>query len=138
MFDLRAPTQAAASAGKAPATGAKSGQPVGVQVDEKLMEQLEKDLSPACSKRYVAMMKGEGPQMHSFNQHAPKDSSTVRPAVVRHVSIHVVLDLADGKRVEGVGAGEPGVHDRARHVAAAGVVPELVHHEAHVAPEGGL
>merc|ERR1719235_2024632 len=26
----------------------------------------------------------------------------VRPAVVRHVSIHVVLDLADGKRVEGV------------------------------------
>jgi len=74
MFDLRAPTQAAASAGKAPATGAKSGQPVGVQVDEKLMEQLEKDLSPACSKRYVAMMKGEGPQMHSFNQHAPKDT----------------------------------------------------------------
>merc|ERR1719443_820761 len=73
MFDLRAPTQAAASAGKAPATGAKSGQPVGVQVDEKLMEQLEKDLSPACSKRYVAMMKGEGPQMHSFNEHA-KDS----------------------------------------------------------------
>jgi len=74
MFDLRAPTQAAASAGKAPANGAKSGQPVGVQVDEKLMEQLEKDLSPACSKRYVAMMKGEGPEMHTFNQHAPKDT----------------------------------------------------------------
>merc|ERR1719399_382517 len=73
MFDLRAPTQAAASAGKAPATGAKSGQPVGIQVEEKLMKQLEKDLSPACSKRYVAMMKGEGPEMHSFNQHAPKD-----------------------------------------------------------------
>jgi len=74
MFEVRAPTQAAA-ADKAPANGAggKSGQPVGIQVEEKLMKQLEKDLSPACSKRYVAMMKGEGPEMHNFNQHAAKD-----------------------------------------------------------------
>lgn len=74
MFEVHAPTQAA-TAGKAPAQGAdKSGQPVGVQIEEKVMKDLEKDLSPACSKRYAAMMKGEGPAMHSFNQHAPKDT----------------------------------------------------------------
>jgi len=73
MFEVHAPTQAAA-AGKAPSSGAKSDQPVGVQVDEKVMDRLQKDLSPACSKRYSAMMKGEGPEMHSFNQHGAKDS----------------------------------------------------------------
>jgi len=71
MFALRAP--------KAPAQGAAQGgspskQPVGVQVDEKVMNKLQKDLSPACSKRYSAMMKGEGPEMHSFNEHSSKDS----------------------------------------------------------------
>jgi hypothetical protein len=70
MFEVRAPTQAA-TAGKAPSQGGKSDQPVGVQIEEKVMKDLEKDLSPACSKRYVAQMKGEGPEMHSFNQHAP-------------------------------------------------------------------
>jgi len=69
MFEIRAPSQG----GKAPASGAKSDQPVGVQVEEKVMDELQKDLSPACSKRYSAMMKGEGPEMHSFNQHGAKD-----------------------------------------------------------------
>jgi len=71
MFELKAPTQAAA--GKAPAAGAKSQQPVGVQVDEKVMENLQKDLSPECEKRYTAMMNGEGPKMHNFDQHGAKD-----------------------------------------------------------------
>jgi len=66
MFAVHAPTQAAA--GKAPAADAQN-QPVGVQVDEKLMDQLHKDLSPECGKRYTAMMKGDGPQMHNFDQH---------------------------------------------------------------------
>merc|ERR1719265_1712607 len=71
MFALRAP--------KAPAQGAAQGgspskQPVGVQVDEKVMNNLEKDLSPKCSKRYSAMVKGEGPEMHNFNEHSKKDS----------------------------------------------------------------
>merc|ERR1719265_1501846 len=68
MFAVRAPKAPAAN------SGAKSQQPVGVQVDEKVMNNLEKDLSPDCSKRYTAMMKGEGPEMHSFNEHSPKDS----------------------------------------------------------------
>jgi len=67
MFEVRAPTQAAAE-------GKKTDQPVGVQVEEKVMDDLQKDLSPACSKRYSAMMKGEGPEMHSFNQHGSKDT----------------------------------------------------------------
>jgi len=71
LFAVRAPKAPAAGA----ATGAgKTKQPVGVQIEEKLMEDLEKDLSPACSKRYSAMMKGEGPEMHNFNEHNPKDS----------------------------------------------------------------
>jgi len=70
MFEVHAPTQAAA--GKAPAANAQN-QPVGVQVDEKTMDQLHKDLSPECGKRYSAMMKGEGPAMHEFDQHG-KDS----------------------------------------------------------------
>jgi len=70
MFELHAPTQAAAGA-KAPAAGGdKTTQPVGVQVDEKVMDNLKKELSPACGKRYGAMMKGEGPEMHNFNEHA--------------------------------------------------------------------
>merc|ERR1719265_1421305 len=64
MFAVRAPKSSGAD---------KSQQPVGVQVDEKVMDNLKKDLSSACSKRYTAMMNGEGPQMHSFNEHA-KDS----------------------------------------------------------------
>jgi len=68
MFALRAP-KAPAAADKSP-----SKQPVGVQVDEKVMNKLQKDLSPACGKRYSAMMKGEGPEMHSFSEHSPKDS----------------------------------------------------------------
>lgn len=72
MFSVRAPK---APANAQQAAGAdKTKQPVGVQVEEKLMNQLEKDLSPDCSKRYSAMMKGEGPEMHSFNEHSPKDS----------------------------------------------------------------
>merc|ERR1719379_3202918 len=70
MFALRAPkAPTAAAANKSP-----SKQPVGVQVDEKVMNKLQKDLSPACSKRYSAMMKGEGPEMHNFQEHSPKDS----------------------------------------------------------------
>merc|ERR1719387_554625 len=70
MFALRAPkAPASAAADKSP-----SKQPVGVQVEEKVMEKLEKDLSPACSKRYSAMMKGEGPAMHEFEEHSAKDS----------------------------------------------------------------
>jgi len=71
MFAVHAPTQAAA--GKAPAADAQN-QPVGVQVDEKIMKNLESDLSPECGKRYSAMMKGDGPEMHNFNQHGQDDS----------------------------------------------------------------
>merc|ERR1719420_97632 len=71
MFAVRAPKAPAAEAG---AGAGKATQPVGVQVDEKVMDNLQKDLSPDCSKRYSAMMKGEGPEMHSFNEHNPKDS----------------------------------------------------------------
>jgi len=69
MFAVHAPKAPAASD-----AGDKTQQPVGVQVEEKTMDQLQKDLSPACSKRYAAMMKGEGPEMHSFNEHSAKDS----------------------------------------------------------------
>jgi len=46
-----------------------TNQPVAVQVDEQVVKQLHKDLSPTCSARFSAMMKGEGPQMHKFNEH---------------------------------------------------------------------
>lgn len=71
MFSVKAP-KAPANANQA-AGADKTKQPVGVQVDEKLMNKLEADLSPKCSKRYSAMMKGEGPEMHSFNEHSMKD-----------------------------------------------------------------
>jgi len=62
-----------AAAGKAPAMAGKApsgtNQPVAVQVDESVVEQLHKDLSPSCSTRFKAIMKGEGPQMHQFNEH---------------------------------------------------------------------
>jgi hypothetical protein len=65
-----APGAVEAAAGKAGGK-APSGtdQPVAVQVDESVMKQLHKDLSPSCSKRFAAMLKGEGPQMHEFNEH---------------------------------------------------------------------
>merc|ERR1719420_804995 len=71
MFAVRAPKAPAAEAG---AGAGKATQPVGVQVDEKVMDNPQKDLSPECSKRYTAMMKGKGPEMHNFNEHNPKDS----------------------------------------------------------------
>lgn len=58
--------QANAAGAKAPGG---TDQPVAIQVEEKVLEQLHKDLSPTCSKRFAAMMKGEGPQMHQFNEH---------------------------------------------------------------------
>merc|ERR1719428_1564203 len=62
-----------AAASKANAAGSKApggtDQPVAVQVEEHVVEELHKDLSPSCSKRFAAMMKGEGPQMHQFNEH---------------------------------------------------------------------
>eukprot|EP00746_Dinoflagellata_sp_MGD_P007224 gnl/MRDRNA2_/MRDRNA2_114264_c0_seq1.p1 gnl/MRDRNA2_/MRDRNA2_114264_c0~~gnl/MRDRNA2_/MRDRNA2_114264_c0_seq1.p1 ORF type:complete len:251 (-),score=70.14 gnl/MRDRNA2_/MRDRNA2_114264_c0_seq1:91-843(-) len=68
-----APSVGAAAASKAAGAAAKApggtNQPVAVQVEEKVVEKLHKDLSPACSKRFSAMMKGEGPQMHQFNEH---------------------------------------------------------------------
>merc|ERR1719217_577435 len=73
MFAIKAPANAPTNAQQA-AGADKTKQPVGVQVEEKLMDKLEKDLSPACSKRYSAMMKGEGPEMHNFNEHSTKDS----------------------------------------------------------------
>jgi len=73
MVEVHAPSQGTDA--KAPAQGGKSNQPVGVQVEEKVMDDLQKDLSPACSKRYASMMKGEGPKMHTFNEHE-KDSKS--------------------------------------------------------------
>jgi hypothetical protein len=65
--------ETAAAAGKAPSAGGKApsgtDQPVAVQVEESVLDQLHKDLSPSCSKRFSAMLKGEGPQMHQFNEH---------------------------------------------------------------------
>merc|ERR550514_2026198 len=68
-----APSAVEAAAGKAPSANGKApsgtNQPVAVQVDESVLKQLHKDLSPSCSKRFTAMLKGEGPQMHEFNEH---------------------------------------------------------------------
>jgi hypothetical protein len=68
-----APSVGAAAAGKAAGGAVKApggtNQPVAVQVEEKSVEELHKELSPGCSKRYAAMMKGEGPQMHEFQEH---------------------------------------------------------------------
>jgi len=60
--------EAAAAKAGAKAPGG-TDQPVAVQVDEQVVKQLHKDLSPSCSKRFAAMMQGEGPQMHTFNEH---------------------------------------------------------------------
>jgi len=70
---LHSAPSADSATGKAPAMAGKApsgtNQPVAVQVDEKVVEQLHKDLSPTCSTRFKALMKGEGPQMHQFNEH---------------------------------------------------------------------
>jgi len=73
-----APNAVEATAGKAPSAGGKApsqmNQPVAIQVEEHVLEELHKDLTPDCSKRFHAMMKGEGPQMHQFNQHGEDNS----------------------------------------------------------------
>jgi len=75
---LHTAPSAESMASKAPAAGSKApggtNQPVAIQVEEKTLEKLHKDLSPTCSKRFGAMMKGEGPQMHQFNQHGEEST----------------------------------------------------------------
>lgn len=64
---------------KAPMKGAagdKVNQPVAVQVDEKTMEKLQKELSPKCSARFSSMMEGKGPAMHNFKDHKVGKSSS--------------------------------------------------------------
>jgi hypothetical protein len=61
-----APGAAAAAAKK---SGSVTEQPVNVQIDESVLKQLQKELSPKCGERYSAMLVGQGPQMHTFNRH---------------------------------------------------------------------
>lgn len=63
-----APGAVAAASGKGAGADATK-QPVGIQIEDKVLEKMQKDLSPACAKRYKDAMNGKGPAMHTFNQH---------------------------------------------------------------------
>jgi len=96
MIEVRAPTQA--TDGKSPAV-AGGQQPVGVQVEEKVMEDLHKDLSPACSKRYASMMSGEGPSMHEFNQHGEGSKSDQCEEELMGSKCHTLAKISEAKDV---------------------------------------
>lgn len=104
-----APSVGAAAASKAAGAAAKApggtNQPVAVQVEEKVVEELHKDLSPTCSKRFSAMMKGEGPQMHQFNEHGEESSGQCDQLEGKLCSQEVAITEAytapkDGRRLE--------------------------------------
>jgi len=98
MIEVHAPTQASsAMASKSPS--AKGGQPVGVQVEEKVVDDLQKDLSAACSKRYTAMMNGEGPAMHSFDQHAAGSKSDQCEKELAGNECHTLAKISEAKEV---------------------------------------
>jgi len=56
---------------KGPAQGgaAKTDQPVQAQIEDEKIEDFQKSLSPACRKRFNAMMAGTGPATTSFDAH---------------------------------------------------------------------
>eukprot|EP00746_Dinoflagellata_sp_MGD_P162798 gnl/MRDRNA2_/MRDRNA2_90522_c0_seq1.p1 gnl/MRDRNA2_/MRDRNA2_90522_c0~~gnl/MRDRNA2_/MRDRNA2_90522_c0_seq1.p1 ORF type:complete len:247 (-),score=64.41 gnl/MRDRNA2_/MRDRNA2_90522_c0_seq1:157-897(-) len=94
MIEVRAPTQAS----KSP-SAAGGGQPIGVQVEEKVMDNLHKDLSPACSQRYSKMMKGEGPAMHSFDQHGEGSKSDQCEKELMGSECHTLAKISEAKEV---------------------------------------
>jgi len=94
MIEVRAPSQGGEGA---PSVGGK--QPVGVQVDEKVMQKLEKDLSPACGKRYASMMNGEGPAMHSFNNHDESSKSDQCEKELMGSECHTLAKISEDKKV---------------------------------------
>lgn len=49
--------------------GSFKGYPVQVEVEEKIVEETEKKLSPECKTRFNAMMNGKGPKMSAFKEH---------------------------------------------------------------------
>lgn len=93
MLEVHAPSADA----KAPATGGK--QPVGVQVEEKVMDNLQKELSPACRKRYASMMKGEGPAMHNFNEHDKTSKSDQCEKELEGSKCHTLAKISEAKQV---------------------------------------
>lgn len=54
--------------GPAPASAGQE-QPVAVQIEDKVVEDFQKELSPACEKRFTAMLKGNSPELSSFDTH---------------------------------------------------------------------
>merc|ERR1719261_1684663 len=95
MIEVHAPTQATDS--KAPAAGGK--QPVGLQVEEKVLETLQKELSPACRERYNSMMKGEGPEMHNFKEHDKGSNSDQCEKELMGSESHTLAKISEAKEV---------------------------------------
>jgi len=60
---------AGAFKGPAQAGAAKTDQPVQAQIEDEKIEDFQKELSPACRKRFNAMMAGTGPATTSFDEH---------------------------------------------------------------------
>lgn len=92
MFEASAPSD-----GKAPAAGGK--QPVGVQVDEKVMKKLHEELSDDCSKRYKNMMQGEGPAMHNYEDHDEKSKSDKCEKEYKGSRCHTLAEISEAKQV---------------------------------------
>jgi len=95
MIEVHAPTQATDSK----AADAAGKQPVGLQVEEKVLENLQKDLSPACRDRYTKMMKGEGPEMHNFNKHDKSSNSDQCEKELMGSECHTLAKISEAKEV---------------------------------------
>merc|ERR1719213_647219 len=95
MIEVHAPTQATDS--KAPAAGGK--QPVGLQVEEKVLETLQKELSPACRERYNSMMKGDGREMHNFKEHDKGSNSDQCEKELMGSKCNTLSKISEAKRV---------------------------------------
>lgn len=95
MLEVRAPSEGQDA--KSPAAGGK--QPVGVQVEEKVMDNLQKDLSPSCRERYASMMKGEGPQMHNFNEHEKGSKGDQCEKELQGSECHTMAKISEDREV---------------------------------------
>lgn len=45
-------------------------QPVAVQIEDKAVEDFQQQLSPACEKRFTAMLQGKAPELSTFDTHS--------------------------------------------------------------------
>merc|ERR1719316_347552 len=114
MFALHAPSGGVAAASQhlengAPQSGSggdQKKQPVGIQVEEKVMQNMQNALSGDCRKRYSAMIAGEGPEMHTFDQHgeAAEESEKCEKALEGHLCDTVALitenkEVPDGRQM---------------------------------------